>query len=43
MQILDDFRQILLGLIFARDIRKLNAVRRFDIDLGVGFSHAKDH
>ena len=43
MQILHDLGEVFLGLVLARNIREFDAVRGFDIDLGIGLTHAEDH
>ena len=43
MQIIHDLCQAFLGLILPRHIGKIDALRRFDVDLGVGLSKSKGH
>ena len=41
VQVLHDLLQVFLGLLFARHIRKLNAFRGLDVDLGVALAHSE--
>ena len=43
MQVVDDLGEILLGLVLARDVIKLDALGRLDINLGVGLAHVEHH
>ena len=43
MEIVDDFRQILLGLILTGHIGEFDAVGGFDIHLGVALAHVEHH
>ena len=43
MKIVDDFRQILLGLILTGHIGEFDAVGGFDIYLGVALAHVEHH
>ena len=43
VQVVDDLGEVLLGLILARDIVKLDALGGLDIHLGVGLAHVEHH
>ena len=43
MEVVDDLGEIFLGLVLPGDIGKLDALGRFDIDLGIGFPHVEHH
>ena len=43
MQVVDDFGEVLLGLVLACHVAEANAFGRFDIDLGVGLPHVEHH
>ena len=43
MQVVDDLGEVLLGLVLARDIIKLDALGGLDVHLGVGPAHVEHH
>ncbi len=43
MQVVDDLGEVLLGLVLARDVVKLDALGRLDINLGIGLPHVEHH
>ena len=43
MEVVDHLLQILLGLVLTGHIVKLDALGRFDVDLGVGAAHVEHH
>ena len=43
MQVVDDLGKVLLGLVLARNVVKLDALGGLDIDLGVGLAHVEHH
>ena len=43
VQILDDLRQVLLGLVLSGHVGELDALGRFDVDTGLALPHAEHH